>query len=94
MSKITINIKADKEVKEKAQTLARDLGLPLSVVINAYLKQFIRNREVHFALEGELKPAVRRRLDRLHKEAVAGKNLSPAFSDTKDMDNYLDSLTG
>ena len=45
-----INIKADKEVKENAQKLARDLGLPLSGIINALLKEFVRNRVYLFPL--------------------------------------------
>ena len=89
--KTMINIKADKEVKEMAQRTAQELGLPLSVVINAYLRQFIRNKEVHFYVEGELKPSVKRRLDRLHKEALAGKNLSPAFKSAKEAIRYLHS---
>lgn len=93
MAKTTINIKADKNVKEKAQKLARDLGMPLSTVINAYLNQFIRTKEVHFYLEGELKPSVKRRLNRLQKEAKEGKNLSPVFRTGREMDAYLKSLT-
>ncbi len=89
MSKSTINIKADKEVKEKAQKVARNLGMPLSTVINAYLHQFIRTKEVHFYLEGELKPSAKKRLDRLQKEAVEGKNLSPRFKNAKDAIDYL-----
>jgi len=91
MSKITINIKADAEVKRKAQKVARDLGMPLSTIINAYLNQFIRNKEVHFYMEGELKPLVKRRLDRLQKEALAGKNLSPSFSSAEAAIRYLKS---
>ena len=75
-----------------AQRTAQELGLPLSVVINAYLRQFIRKKEVHFFIEGELKPTVKKRLDRLHKEALGGKNLSPAFKSAKEMDAYLNSL--
>lgn len=92
MAKTTINIKADKEIKEKAQKVARDLGMPLSTIINAYLNQFIRTKEVHFYLEGELKPSVKRRLDRLQKEVMAGKNLSPTFSDARKATRYLKSL--
>lgn len=92
MAKTTINIKADKDVKEKAQRVARDLGMPLSTVINAYLNQFIRTREVHFYLEGELRPAVKKRLDRLQREALAGKNLSPAFSNARGAAQYLNKL--
>ena len=92
MAKITINIKADKEVKKKAQKVAADLGIPLSTIINAYLNQFIRTKEVHFYLEGELKPSVKKRLDRLQREAMEGKNLSPAFRTPQEMDAYLKSL--
>ena len=91
MVKTLINIKADPEVKIAAQKVAHDLGLPLSTIINAYLRQFIRTKEVHFAVEGELKPAVKRRLDRLTKEARAGKNLSPSFSTAEDAIRYLNS---
>ena len=92
MAKITINIKADKEVKKRAQKVAADLGIPLSTIINAYLNQFIRTKEVHFYLEGELKPSVKKRLDRLQREAMEGKNLSPAFRTPQEMDAYLKSL--
>lgn len=91
MAKTTINIKADKDVKEKAQKVAKKLGMPLSTVINAYLNQFIRTKEVHFYLEGELKPQVKRRLDKLQKEALAGKNLSPGFDNMSDAIKYLNS---
>ena len=90
--KTIINIKADKEVKERAQEVARELGLPLSTVINAYLRQFIRNKEVRFFIEGDLKPKIKRRLDRLHKDVREGKNLSPVFHNAKEMDTYLNSL--
>lgn len=91
MTKITINIKADADVKRKAQKVARGLGMPLSTIINGYLNQFIRTKEVHFYMEGELKPHVKRRLDRLQKEALAGKNLSPAFSSAEAAIRYLKS---
>ena len=90
--KTIINIKADKEVKERAQEVARELGLPLSTVINAYLRQFIRNKEVRFFIEGDLKPKIKRRLDRLHKDVREVKNLSPVFHNAKEMDTYLNSL--
>lgn len=92
MAKTTINIKADKEIKKKAQKVARDLGMPLSTVINAYLNQFIRTREVHFYLEGELRPSVKKRLDRLQKDVLRGKNLSHTFFDARKAVHHLKSL--
>lgn len=89
--KTLINIKADKEVKEQAQKVAAELGLPLSTIINAYLRQFIQTKEVHFYVEGNLKPAVKRRLDHLHKDVREGKNLSHVFSDAEEAIRYLNS---
>ncbi len=96
-----INIKADREVKIKAQSVAKKLGVPLSLVINNYLRDFIRDKEVHFSLnrdtmplgtpQGVLKPAVKRRLARIHKDIVEGKNLSPSFSNMDDAIRYLHS---
>ncbi|PIQ68761.1 MAG: hypothetical protein COV91_02315 [Candidatus Taylorbacteria bacterium CG11_big_fil_rev_8_21_14_0_20_46_11] len=66
------------------------------------MRDFIRDKEVHFSLnrdtlplgtpEGELRPAVKRRLARIHKDIVAGKNISPVFHTAEAMDAYLDSL--
>jgi len=83
MAKVTINVKADRDVKAGAQKVAQDLGMPLSAIINAYLKQFVRTKEIHFMLEGELKPAAKRRLARLQKDVEKGKNLSPRFPSAK-----------
>lgn len=41
---VVINIKTDKKIKHQAQKVASDLGLSLSGVINAYLRQFVRNQ--------------------------------------------------
>jgi len=93
MNNAIINIRIDKEVKEKAQKLAQALGFPLSTILNAYLNQFIRTKEVHFYLEGKLKPSVKKRLNRFQREVMENKNLSPTFRTGQEMDDYLKSLT-
>ena len=90
--KTMINIKMDKDVKEKAQKVAKDLGLPLSIVINGYLRQFIRTKEAYFSLEGELRPSVKKQLANLHKDVLEGKNLSRPFRSIGEMDAYLNDL--
>ncbi len=90
--KILINIKADKEVKEKAQKLAKEFGFPLSTIINASLKQFIRNRELHFSLTPKMSPRLEKILGVVERDIGTKKNMSPVFSSAKKMDNYLDSL--
>jgi len=56
--KSVINIKADKEVKENAQKVAQELGLPLSVVVNAFLKDFILNRSIAFSSTPRMTPTL------------------------------------
>ncbi len=91
--KTTINIKADFEVKENAQRIAQELGLPLSGIINAYLKQFIRDKGINIsAVQPRLKPEVEALYMEMEKDFKTGKNLSPVFTNVKDMDKYLDSL--
>ncbi len=41
MNKVVVNIKTDPETKQAAQALANNLGLTLSGLINAQLKQLI-----------------------------------------------------
>ena len=61
--KTVINIKTDKEIKEKAQELARELGVPLSTLVNAYLRQFIRTREFSFSLAYSMSPELEKIID-------------------------------
>jgi addiction module RelB/DinJ family antitoxin len=53
MDSTIINIKTDPRVKSKAKKVATDLGLNLSGVLNAYLRQFIRTKSVYFSLNEE-----------------------------------------
>lgn len=56
MNTAIINIKTDPKVKSSAQRVADDLGLSLSGVINAYLKQLIRTKTVHYSANPETNP--------------------------------------
>ena len=90
--KTLINIKADKEVKEGAQALAQELGLPLSVVVNAYLKDFIRNRGINISAVPRMSRPLESIIGGVEKDLAIRKNISSAFSSTKDAERYLDSL--
>lgn len=48
MAKTVLNVKTDVDVKREAQSLAKKIGVPLSMVVNAQLKQFIANRKIEF----------------------------------------------
>ena len=90
--KTVINIKANKEVKENAQKLAKDLGLSLSDVLNASLRNFIRTREVYFSAIPRMIPEFERFLGNIEKDIKARKNLSPSFSSSGEINDYLDNL--
>lgn len=92
MKTTMINVKTDKKVKEEAQKLAEELGFTLSALVTASLKQFIRTRSVSFSAAHEMTPYLEGVLDEVEKDVKAGKNLSPKFSNAKDMDAYLFNL--
>ncbi|MBI3459031.1 type II toxin-antitoxin system RelB/DinJ family antitoxin [Candidatus Azambacteria bacterium] len=87
-----INIKADVEVKKSAQKIAYDLGLPLSGVINAFLKDFIRSRSIAFSSIPHMTPALKSVLGKIETDIKKNKNMSPVFSSAQEANNYLDNL--
>lgn len=42
----TLTIKTDKKLRDEAKKTARQLGVPLTTVMNAMLKQFVRDKKV------------------------------------------------
>ena len=92
MAKTVVNIKTDVQVKRGAQKIAKELGLPLSTVVNAYLKEFIRERGVTFSLAPRLRPEIQKLVAQAEEDYKAGRNISPAFETAEEMDRYLNSL--
>jgi addiction module RelB/DinJ family antitoxin len=90
--KTVINIKTDKEVKRDAQKIASDLGFSLSAVINAYLKQFVRNKEVYFGVIPHMSSSLEKLLGEVEKDINNKRNISSAFSSKKEIDKHLSSL--
>lgn len=39
----------DKTLKEDARRISKKIGVPLSTVVNSFLKQFVRDEEVTFS---------------------------------------------
>ena len=89
--KSIITLKTDREVKKNAQRLANNLGLTLSAVVNASLRQFIRDQGVHFSKIPVMKPELERIIGKAEKDLKAGKNISPVFTCDKEMLDYLHS---
>lgn len=89
--KTMLNIKTDSDLKKKAQAVASDLGLSLSVILNNYLKELIATERVIF--EKTLVPNKRTQkiLDQTLKNIKEGNEdaFSPAFDDVDDAIAWL-----
>ena len=83
--KTIINIKADKDVKEKAQKTAKQIGLPLSTVINAFLKQFILERSVTFSVPLRPTKWLQKVLLEAEKDFKKGVNIKGPFYSAKEL---------
>ncbi len=90
--KTLINIKTDRDVKEKAQKLAKELGLPLSTIINASLKQFIRSRELCFSVAPRMTSSLEDIIKEAERDYNDGKNISGPFTTARETDKYLNTL--
>ena len=87
-----IHVKANREIKENAQKLAKELGLSLSDIINSSLRNFIRTREVYFSHTLRMTPELEELLDRVEDDLKKRRNLSPRFKTAKQAIDYLDKI--
>ncbi|HBQ51066.1 hypothetical protein A3B42_03615 [Candidatus Daviesbacteria bacterium RIFCSPLOWO2_01_FULL_38_10] len=90
MQTAVINLRVEPETKEKAQKLARQLGLNLSAVIEGFLAQFIRTKTVHFSLKEEPSEYMLQALKESKEDIKAGRIVS--FKNPDKALQYLDRL--
>lgn len=50
MSTTTISVRLDGEIKDAAEDLFSELGLNMSVAVNAFLRQAVRERRIPFEI--------------------------------------------
>ncbi len=69
-----LNIKTEKKLKEEAKKVAGELGVPLSTVMNAFLKQFVRDKEITLSVNSyRPTPYLEAILEEAQAEFEAGK---------------------
>ena len=89
MSYTVVTTKVDPQTKKDAMKAADALGMPLSVIIKAFLKQLIRTRSVSFSADVE--EPTQYLLDSLRQseeDKKAGRVI--LFPNGQDALNYLD----
>jgi addiction module RelB/DinJ family antitoxin len=90
MNTAVINIKTQPETKAKAQEIAKAIGVSLSSLLNAYLKQFIRTKSITFsAREEEIPNAHTLKVLKKAEENYKKGNTSPAFKTGEEAVRWL-----
>ncbi len=88
MNKTVINIKIDKSLKDDAQKTARELGLPLGTIVNAYLRDLVNERRVVFTTH----PVPNKKTQMLLRSMEKDRDNSYGPFDHKSAVSFLDNL--
>ncbi|MCL1935930.1 MAG: type II toxin-antitoxin system RelB/DinJ family antitoxin [Defluviitaleaceae bacterium] len=77
MSKqVSINIRMDSEIKNSAETLFNQMGLNMSVAVNAFIMQCLREEAIPFTIKPYDIKAIKNKeyLDKLDKSIKQGED--------------------
>ena len=83
--KTTMHIKVDKDIKEKSAKIAHNLGLSLSTVVNASLRNFIKTETFSVSTGEKMTPYMESWLEEIEKDIKAGKNLSKPYDSAEEL---------
>ncbi len=77
----TLNIRVNKDLKKQSDEILSLLGLNTSTAVNMFLNAVVRNNGIPFSLT--LNP--NNETKQVFDDVMAGKNLSKAFDNVKDL---------
>ena len=85
MATISMSLKIDSSLKEKAQKVAKDLGFPLSTILNAYMRQLVKNKAIFFSTAPfyKMSRSLEQELSEVERDVKQNKNISPEFDSAK-----------
>lgn len=92
LDKTILNVKLSKSLKQDAQELADELGVPLSTIVIVNLKEFVRSRSLTISALPRLKPEIEKELCLAIEDYKQGKNISPVLKSSREVSEYLNSL--
>ena len=91
MTKTILNIKIDPLTKRQIQEFAAELGVPVSVIMNAQIKQMLRDRKIVLSTELEPTPYLVKIMEQVEEDLKTGKNITKTYSKEEAL-AHLDSL--
>lgn len=77
----TLSLKTKKQVKELAQLRAKQLGIPLGTLINAFLRNLGQTGEVHFTIAEPITPKMEKIIKEMQAEIDRGDTFGPFSPD-------------
>ncbi len=80
MDTTLLNVKTHKKLKEEAQKVAKELGLPLGTIINAYLRELVREKRVLFSVPPIPNMRTQKLLKKIMHDMRKGKNAHGPFT--------------
>jgi antitoxin component of RelBE/YafQ-DinJ toxin-antitoxin module len=85
-----LSLKTKKQVKELAQLRAKQLGIPLGTLVNAFLRDLGQTGEVHFTIAEPITPRMTKIIDEMRAEIARGGTYGPFTID--DAETFLDEI--
>ena len=71
-----MNIRVDEATRRDLKEFAAKLGIPASSLVNASIRQMLRNREVTFTTTLEPTPYLKKIIKEAEADYAAGKNIT------------------
>lgn len=85
MNTAILNIKTDPETKQQLKAFAAQVGLPVSALLNAQIKQMLRNGKVEFSTTLEPTPYLEAIIKEAKADYKAGRNIHGPFDTAEAM---------
>jgi antitoxin component of RelBE/YafQ-DinJ toxin-antitoxin module len=85
-----LSLKTKKQVKELAQMRAKQLGIPLGTLVNAFLRNLGQTGEVHFTIAEPISPKMAKIIEEMRAEVTRGDTYGPYT--INEAEEFLDSI--
>lgn len=91
MKTATINFKTDEATKAKAQAVSKQLGIPLSNLLNAYVHDLASTGRVHFTVSEPMTEHMEKLIEQMEVDIANGDTSGP-FESAEDAIAHLKTL--
>lgn len=90
-TKVLLTVKTDKKLKEAAQKVAKEMGVPLGTIINAQLRDLVWDKRYTFSVPLEPNAKTKKELATIVEDENP-KNWHGPFATGNEVQEFLDSL--